>query len=77
MNSKSMLAIFPIQDLFACQSDLCVKDVHEERINVPANRHHYWKYRIHLTMEELIKNDQFTLKIKDMLKASRRYHNKE
>jgi len=22
---------------------------HDERINVPANPHHYWRYRMHLT----------------------------
>lgn len=59
LHSPSMLAIFPIQDLVAMDSKLRRENPLEERINVPANSQHYWKYRFHLTMEELLKEEGF------------------
>ena len=38
-----------------------------ERINVPANPRHYWRYRMHLTLEELIKNKKFNEKLVEMI----------
>jgi 4-alpha-glucanotransferase len=31
----------------------------EERINDPANPAHYWNYRMHLNLEQLIKEKEF------------------
>ncbi len=59
LKSPSMLAIFPIQDLIAMDSSLRVGEPEKERINVPANPQHYWKYRLHLTMEELLEAEGF------------------
>ncbi len=57
--SPSMWAIFPLQDLLAMDGQLRRQNPDEERINVPANPHHYWKYRMHLTLEQLLKEDGF------------------
>jgi 4-alpha-glucanotransferase len=54
-----MWAIFPIQDLLAMDGELRRQNPDEERINVPANPQHYWKYRMHLTLEQLLKEDGF------------------
>jgi len=39
----------------------------DEIINVPANPRHYWRYRMHLNMENLIKADDFNNKLRDMI----------
>jgi 4-alpha-glucanotransferase len=57
--SPSMLAIFPLQDLLAMNDKLRRIDPSEERINVPAISQHYWKYRMHLTVESLIEEAEF------------------
>lgn len=57
--SPSMLAIFPLQDLLAMNEKLRRLDPSEERINVPAISQHYWKYRMHLTVESLIEEEEF------------------
>jgi 4-alpha-glucanotransferase len=57
--SPSMWSIFPIQDLLAMDGKLRRENPDDERINVPANPQHYWKYRMHLTLEQLLKEDGF------------------
>jgi 4-alpha-glucanotransferase len=55
LNSPSILAIFPIQDWLATDDSVKQEDYGSERINVPANPTHYWRYRMHLTIEDLMK----------------------
>jgi len=57
--SPSMWAIFPLQDLLGMDEKLRLLDARSERINVPANPKHYWRYRMHLSLEELLKEDDF------------------
>jgi 4-alpha-glucanotransferase len=38
----------------------------EERINVPSNPEHYWRYRMHMTLEELLKEKELNKRIKLM-----------
>ena len=45
---------------------------HEERINVPANPNHYWRYRMHITLEQLIKEKSFNEELKDYVYNSGR-----
>jgi 4-alpha-glucanotransferase len=44
----------------------------DERINIPANPKHYWKYRMHLMLEDLIKEKSFNEQLREMLKSSGR-----
>ena len=46
--------------------------VEEERINVPANPKHYWRYRMHLSIEELMKADSLNSKIKELVEKTGR-----
>jgi len=39
----------------------------EERINVPANPRNYWRYRMHLTLEQLGRLSRFAEDLKAML----------
>ena len=54
MRSGSMLAILPLQDWMAIDETLRRADAAAERINVPANPNHYWRYRMHLSLEDLL-----------------------
>ncbi len=53
LESPAMWSIFQIQDLLGMDEKLRRPSAREERINVPANPENYWKYRMHLTLEEL------------------------
>ena len=44
----------------------------EERINNPANPNHYWNYRMHIGLEQLIKEKEFNNELKDYIENSGR-----
>ena len=67
--SPSMLAIFPLQDWLSVDSGLRNPDVEAERINVPSDPNHYWRYRMHLTLEVLNASRSFNKKIRGLLKG--------
>lgn len=67
LHSPSMLAIFPIQDLVAMDDKLRHDVPEEERINVPAISQHYWKYRFHLNMEDLLQEEGFNGFLRQMI----------
>ncbi|MEI7522704.1 MAG: 4-alpha-glucanotransferase [Mariniphaga sp.] len=70
--SPAMWAIFPIQDLLAMDGRLRWDNTEGERINVPAIAQHYWRYRMHLTMEELINEKKLNNELRSMIFASGR-----
>ncbi len=49
LSSNSMLTILPWQDWMAMEEERN-ENVEIERINVPANSRHYWRYRVHLNL---------------------------
>lgn len=55
--SPAMLTILPWQDWVAMDGALRRENPQQERINVPANSRHYWRYRMHVTLEELLEAD--------------------
>lgn len=65
--ASSMLAIIPLQDWLAMSDSLKRTDIEQERINIPADPHHYWRYRMHLSLEELLRASDFNAGIKKML----------
>ena len=44
----------------------------EAQINNPANAAHYWRYRVHLTVEQLESADSFNRKVRKLIKESGR-----
>ena len=72
LQSPSMLALIGLQDWTALSETLRGKDPEEERINVPANPHHYWCYRMPMTLEDLLKEKQFNAQIKEMIASAGR-----
>lgn len=69
---KGMWAVFPLQDLLAMDDNLWRENPEEERINIPKYPDHFWKFRFHLNIEELLNNNIFQNKIKGILSASAR-----
>ncbi len=67
MLSGSMLAILPLQDWLAIDEQLRRNDPDAERINVPANPNHYWRYRMHLTLEALCDAKDFNANVKSLV----------
>lgn len=61
--NNAMLAIFPIQEFFAINPELRNNQIEHERINNPAIFPYYWRYRMHLNLNELNKAKQFNQKI--------------
>jgi 4-alpha-glucanotransferase len=55
LNTRSMLTIIPLQDWLSLNKQTRRINENEERINIPANSKHYWKYRMHLPLEDLLK----------------------
>ncbi len=64
--APSMLAIFPLQDWLSIDGNLRKQDAFSERINIPAVADHYWKYRMHMTIEELCSAKELNNKIKEL-----------
>ncbi len=72
LKSPSMLCIIPLQDWLSMDGSIRREDPREEQINVPANPRHYWRYRMHLTIEDLLHQDQFNNTLTSMIKGSGR-----
>ena len=67
-----MWSIFQLQDLLGIDAALRRQNPQEERINIPADPKHYWRYRMHLTLESLIKESGFTGELAGYIKQSGR-----
>lgn len=67
LTSLSMWSVFQIQDIVAIGGGLRVENPHSERINIPSNPKHVWKYRFHIFLEDLIKEDEFNKKLKKII----------
>ncbi|MDR0349542.1 MAG: 4-alpha-glucanotransferase [Tannerella sp.] len=67
IQASSMLTIIPLQDWLGMSDTLKRTDVEQERINIPARPHHYWRYRMHITLEELLSANEFNQEIREMI----------
>ena len=72
LTSPSMLCLLSLQDWLSIDERLRLPDANGERINIPANPRHYWRYRMHLTIEQLLKEDEFNETIKTLINQSGR-----
>lgn len=70
--SPAMWSVFQMQDVLGMDATLRRDNPHDERINVPANPRHYWQYRMHLGLEELMKEKDFNEKLLSYVQASGR-----
>ena len=65
--SPSMLCILSVQDWLAIDERLRLPSADAERINIPANPKHYWRYRMHLSLEELVASKEFMESITELI----------
>lgn len=72
LNSPAMFTILPLQDWLGMSEELRKADAESERINEPANPRHYWRYRMHISLEELKAASSFNGLMVDMISASGR-----
>lgn len=72
LQSPAMWSIFQLQDLLGCNDKLRRQNADEERINIPANPNHYWRYRMHIFLEDLLKEKAFSKDIKEAVATSGR-----
>ncbi len=72
LESPSMLCILPLQDWLSTDGLVRRQDPREELINIPANPRHYWRYRMHLTLEQLNAEKELNNRIRDMIHSSGR-----
>ena len=72
LHSPALWSIFQLQDILGMSETFRRENPHDERINVPADPHHYWRYRMHLTLEELLKEEPFNDELKGYVESSGR-----
>jgi len=67
--SPAMWSIFQLQDYLGVDAKLRREDPNAERINEPSNPNHYWRYRMHLSLETLMAaksfNEEWAIAIKE------------
>ena len=67
LTSPSMLCILSLQDWFAIDERIRLADANAERINIPANPKHYWRYRMHMTIEQLLADRDYNDQVKELV----------
>ncbi|MEP7106891.1 MAG: 4-alpha-glucanotransferase [Ferruginibacter sp.] len=70
--SPAMWSIFQLQDIMGIDENLRRSDPNDERINIPADPKHYWKYRMHINLEDLINKNEFNKELQTYIIASGR-----
>ncbi len=71
LQSSSLWVIIPWQDWMAIDGNLRYPDPYAERINIPANPKHYWRYRMHIPLDNLLKEDHLNTVIKEMARRKK------
>ncbi len=72
LHSPAMWSIFQLQDILGMSVKLRKENPHEERINVPADPNNHWKYRMHLFLEDLLREKEFNEELRDYVELSGR-----
>ncbi|MDR3338727.1 MAG: 4-alpha-glucanotransferase [Candidatus Symbiothrix sp.] len=72
LKAPSMLVVIPLQDWLSVEKQIRRVDENAERINIPAHHRHYWKYRMHLTLENLVNAQELNKKINCLILATKR-----
>jgi 4-alpha-glucanotransferase len=70
--SPAMWSIFLLQDLLGIDGRIRRINPNDERINDPSDVNHYWGYRMHLTLEELLQEKDFNNEVEKYVVESGR-----
>jgi len=76
LQSPAMWSVFLMQDVLAMDNLTRNQNIHEERINNPADPHHYWNYRMQLSLDALNQQTSLNKMLSEMIIASGRSENK-
>ena len=68
----SMLCLLSLQDWLSMDGELRSKNPRDERINVPSDPYNRWKYRMHLTIDDLLAATKYNKKVRTMITRSKR-----
>lgn len=69
IESPSVLSILPIQDVLALCTEYAKRPALEETINDPTNPKHYWRFRLHVSCEDLLSNYDFVKDVKELVSS--------
>ena len=70
--SPAMWSVFQLQDILGIDDKIRRQNPNDERINVPANPKNYWRYRMHISLEDLIQSHDFNSTFSAMIKETGR-----
>ncbi len=70
--SPSILCLLSLQDWLSIDDRMRFADPNGERINIPSNPRHYWRWRMHISIEQLMHADKLNEKITSLIKNSGR-----
>ncbi|WP_321518254.1 4-alpha-glucanotransferase [uncultured Bacteroides sp.] len=65
--SNSIFCVLTLQDWLSMSEEWRSPNIEAERINIPANPKHYWRYRMHISLEDLMQADSIKTKIKELI----------
>lgn len=72
LQGESAFCILSLQDWLSISEKWRNPDIDSERINIPANPRHYWRYRMHLTLEQLLAANDLNRKIRELISITGR-----
>lgn len=72
LESPSMLCLLALQDLLSIDAELRHPNPEAEQINMPSNPDHYWRYRMHISIETLMAATNFNEKLRALIQRSGR-----
>jgi 4-alpha-glucanotransferase len=72
LSSPAMWTVFQLQDLFAMYNELRIDNPFAERINIPGDSKHYWRFRMHKNLEDIINDQSFNEDLKYCIISSGR-----
>lgn len=70
--APAMWSIFQLQDLMGSDESIRRRNPDEERINVPAVAEHYWRYRMHVGLEDLLQAKSLNALLREDVRNSGR-----
>lgn len=70
--SPAIWSIFLLQDIFALKAGMGSPNPADERINIPAHADFYWRYRMPISLEQLIRDTEFNTTLKELISKSGR-----
>ncbi len=70
--SPAIWSIFQLQDLMGMHEQVRRDNPASERINIPANPNHYWRYRMHIPLEDLMESNDFNEELSEIIQSSGR-----